>query len=107
MASSILTCGNHFARDLAEAGEPVGDVDEALVVDAGDVGGDVPAFVESFGGAFGLAEVTHHAVGAFDQQQASLVGARLRANGSSVTGFTTRAATAGSGWPPVPGCGPR
>jgi transcriptional regulator with PAS, ATPase and Fis domain len=31
---------HHFACDLAEAGEPVGDVDEALVVDAGNVAGD-------------------------------------------------------------------
>ena len=74
---------HHFAGDLAEAREAVGDADEAFVVDQRDIAGDVPAVVEDLGGALGLVEIAEHAVGALHQQQAFRIG-RQRVEGDGI-----------------------
>jgi len=38
-----LDVRNHFAPDFAEAAEPVGDLQEAIFIEARDVAGDIPA----------------------------------------------------------------
>src|ERR1043166_7194896 len=65
---------NHFAADLAEAAHAIGDADEAVFVDGGDVAGVIPAVAQDFGGFFGLVQVALHDVGAADQQQTGLIG---------------------------------
>ena len=65
---------HHFAGDFAEAGEAVGDVHEAFVVEQRDVAGDVPAVAEDLGRALGLVEIAEHAVGALHQQQTFRIG---------------------------------
>ena len=38
-----LDVRHHLASDFAETGQPVGDLDEAVLVQAGDVAGHIPA----------------------------------------------------------------
>jgi hypothetical protein len=45
---------NHFAGDLAEAREAIGDAEEAIVVEGGNIAGAIPAAAEDFGGALRL-----------------------------------------------------
>src|SRR5579872_5058043 len=53
---------------------PVHDVDEALVIDPGDVAGVQPAFGECGGGGFLFVPVAAHDVGPLDPQLARDVG---------------------------------
>ena len=64
--------GHHFAADFAEAIEAVGDLEEAVFIEGGDVAGAIPALVEDFGGFFGAVEVAAHDVGAADEHEAGL-----------------------------------
>src|SRR5204863_1985730 len=63
---------HHFAADLAEAALAAGDVDQAFLVDEGDVPRLVPAVLDNFGGQLGLMEVTEHDIGTFDPEHAGL-----------------------------------
>ena len=67
-----LDVRNHLAADLAEAAEAVGDLQEAVLVNGGDVAGDIPAVAQDFGGLLRSAEVALHDVGAAHEQQAGL-----------------------------------
>ena len=48
--SSIVDVRHHFAADFGEAALAAGDVDEAVVVERGDVAGHVPAVAHHLGG---------------------------------------------------------
>ena len=63
-AVNVLAAADHHVLG------PVDDVDEALVVDTGDVAGVQPAAGERLGGRRGLVPVTLHDVGALDPQLA-------------------------------------
>ena len=65
-----LDVRHHFAGDFAEAAQPVGDCEEAVLVLGGDIAGDVPAVLQHFRGFFRLAEIALHHVGASHEQQA-------------------------------------
>src|SRR5579862_39416 len=81
-----LDVRNHFAADLAEAAQAIGDADEAIFINGGDVAGVVPAVVQNFGGFFRLVEVALHDVGTSDEEQTRLVdglnGLRFRIDGA-------------------------
>ena len=68
---------HHLAADLGEAAEPAGDFDEAVLVDLGDVAGDVPAVAHHLGGLLRLVEIALHHVGAGHQQHAGRVDRQL------------------------------
>src|SRR3970040_1126843 len=69
-----LDMGNHLAADLAEAGEAVRDTDEAVLIDGGDISGDIPAVSHDLRRLFGLAKIAEHPIGAFAQEQSLFPG---------------------------------
>lgn len=56
---------HHFPADFGEAGEAAGDVEEAIVVQAGHIAGVVVAVDEHFLGSVRLFQVAAHTAGAF------------------------------------------
>ncbi len=63
---------HHFAADLAEPTESVGDGQEPVFIQRGDVAGDIPAVADDLGGFVRPAEVAGHDVGAADEEHAGL-----------------------------------
>ncbi len=64
---------NHFAADFAEAAQAIGDAQETVFIDGGDVTGVVPAALQYVRSFVGTIQVTHHDVWPAHQQQARLV----------------------------------
>src|SRR5262245_31359919 len=60
---------DHLTANLAEPAEAVGDMDESVFVDGGDVAGVVPAIPQDFSRFFRTSKITLHYVGSTDQQQ--------------------------------------
>src|SRR5713226_7806254 len=60
---------DHLATDFAETGEAVGDANEPILIDRGDVSGNVPPVTHHLRCLFWLPQVPAHAVGTFHQQQ--------------------------------------
>ena len=67
-----LDVRHHFAADLAEAGQPVGDGEETILIERGDVAGDIPAVAKNLRRLLRFAEVTFHHVRPAHEQQARL-----------------------------------
>src|SRR5437762_13825045 len=63
---------DHFAADFAETGEAIRDGQEAVLIERGDIAGDIPAIAQDFRCLLGLAEITFHHVRPADQQEAGL-----------------------------------
>ena len=89
MASSIFSPGlrHRLAQPFRQGGSIRGgavvvlaldllvdDADETLVVNYGDVAGNVPAIAAGLGGLPRLVQVADHAIGTFHHQQAGVVG---------------------------------
>ena len=77
---------DHLAADFAEAREAVGDGEEAVFFNQGDIAGGVPAVVQNFGGFLGAAQIALHHVRPFDEQHARSAG-RDRLAGVEVDDF--------------------
>ena len=63
---------HHFAADLAETAQTIGDLQEAVFVTRGDITGDIPAVAQDLGDFLRMAELPLHNVGSTHQQQARL-----------------------------------
>ena len=95
---------NHLAGDLAEAREPVGNADEAIVVEPRDVAGDIPAVAQALP-RFAPAGPDSRACGSVPSPAAGpSVVRRQRLEASPDP--RSCAATPGSGCPTVPGLCP-
>src|SRR5205807_6339524 len=68
-----LDVRHHFAADLAEAAQPVGEAEKTLFVHPRDVARVVPAVAKNVRGFFRLVEITAHDVRAAHKQQAWFV----------------------------------
>src|SRR3989304_4814272 len=69
-----LDMGNHLAADLAEAGEAVRDTDEAVLIDGGDISGDIPALSRASPRLFGSSNLRLHLIRPVDQNQSLFPG---------------------------------
>ncbi len=58
-----LAVRNHFSADLGEAREPIGDRQEPVFIQHGDVAGDVPAIAHGVGREILTSQVAGHDVG--------------------------------------------
>jgi hypothetical protein len=67
-----LEMRHHFAANFAEATQAVGDLNETILVQRGDVAGGVPAGLQHGGGLFGFAEIAEHHIRAAHEQQPGL-----------------------------------
>ena len=61
---------HHFAADLAEAREPVGDGEKSIVIHGCDVTGRIPAVLQNVGRFLRLAQISAHHVRTFHQEHA-------------------------------------
>src|SRR5262245_55875180 len=72
-----LDMRHHFAADLRESAGAVGDGDEPLRVDPGDVTRHVPAVVHDGRGLFGLVQIALHDIRAPDEEKARMVNPQI------------------------------
>ncbi len=67
-----LDVRHHLSADLAEAAQPVGDLQKTILVERRHVAGGVPAVAQDFRGFVGFTQVTLHHIRPAHQQQAGL-----------------------------------
>src|SRR5262249_46211318 len=68
-----LDVRHHLTADLAEAREPVGDGEEAVLIDRREIAGVIPAVAQDLGGLLRLAEIAQHDARSFDFEQTRLI----------------------------------
>ena len=60
---------HHFASDLAEAAQAIGDADEAILLERGNIAGAIPAVAQDFARFFRRVQVALHHIRTAHQQQ--------------------------------------
>ena len=65
--------GNHFAADFAEAAKAIGDAQESVFIDGGDIAGVVPAVVQDFCRFFRTIQVANHDIGSADEEKTGFI----------------------------------
>jgi len=83
--------GNHFAADFAEATKAIGDTQEAVFIDGGDIAGVVPAAAKNFCRFFRTIQIANHDIGPANKKQARLI------DGKGFAGFRIDDANANAG----------